>query len=263
MKVANLILFSFTISTINSEEFEYLFVHKFGGNKDQIKYYQENKIIPKPYVGVSFDGPEVRYNRYPDLTKVSMAQEKDVEVITNEIKNINKKVIAIGVSKGASTLINAASKIENMSKLIALVLDSPFSNANNVIRKLLFLEHFPGGSFISKQLLKKCLPNYNPDGIQPFESIKKISNKNLPILMIHSIEDKIVDVLEARNLYNEFMANGFKNVHFIILKSGKHANLIGKMELQKKIHAFYKKYSLPYDKKLAGNTYLYSYENIE
>jgi pimeloyl-ACP methyl ester carboxylesterase len=248
---------------IETNNVEYLFAHGFGGNKDYITHYQNCNFIPKPYKGLSFNGPEVSGGKYPNLSKTAMGQERDIEVITQALKNITAPVVGIGVSKGASTWINAAAHPENTTKIKALVLESPFFDASDVLHKLFFLNYIPGGTYITNKLSKGFLGYYQPSGIQPIHSIKKISNKQLPILLIHSQEDSIVPVEHARVLYNAFTENGFKHVHLIETKKGAHANLAYKIAIQRAVNAFYKRYNIYHDITLTNNTHLYNFQTIE
>lgn len=269
------ILLIFSISAINCklkknspkikpfQDVEFLFVHGFGRNKEQLIHFQNHNIIPKPHKGIAFDGPEVSYGKFPNLSKTAMGQEKDIEIITQAMKMINKPIVAIGVSKGGATLINAAACPENIDKFKALVIESAFCDATDVIHNLFFFNLIPGGQFITKKLLKQILGNYNPDGIQPINSIKKIKNKQLPILLIHSQADKIVPVEHSRRLYNSFIENNFKNVHLVETESGIHANLVNKPSIQKIVNAFYKKYKIYHDLKLTNDLLLYSFETVD
>lgn len=247
----------------NIQEIEYLFAHGFGGNKNQIIYYQDCNIIPKPHKGISFNGPEVTTGKYPNLRTTAMGQEKDIEVITLALKNMKKSVVGIGVSKGASTWINAAAHQENINKIKALVLESPFFDATDVIHKLFFLNYIPGGQYITQKLTKGFLGHYKPTGIQPIHSIKKITNKKLPILLIHSKKDMIVDIEHSRKLYNSLIEEGFTNVHLVETASGKHANLANKLSVQKAVNAFYKRYKIHHNTELTINTHIYNFQTIE
>ncbi|MDR3646079.1 MAG: hypothetical protein P4L22_00900 [Candidatus Babeliales bacterium] len=246
------------------KEIEYLFAHGFGGNKENLKYYCDCNFIPKPHQGLAFNGPEVTPgNKYPTLSKTAMAQERDVEVLTNALKNITKPVVGIGVSKGASTWINAAAQPENINKIHALVLESPFFDATDVLHKFFFLNYVPGGHYMTSKLTQGFLGYYKPTGPQPIQSIKKITNKKLPILLIHSQEDSIVGVDHSRKLYESLLQEGFVHVHLLETKTGAHANLPFKLQVQKAVNAFYKRYNLHHDPLLTANTHIYNFQTVE
>ncbi|MDR3646080.1 MAG: hypothetical protein P4L22_00905 [Candidatus Babeliales bacterium] len=224
-------------SNANSANYEYLFAHGFDGDKNQVEHYKHYNIVDKN--AQAFDGPEVyhpfpndpgyRKVTIPNLNKTCLGQEADVQVLTDSLQHAgeqcNNNVVGAGVSKGASTWINAAAQAHNINKIKALVLESPFASANEMIYKVTYLEYIPGHEYIAKIIGKWFLPSYDFDGMQPIDSIKNIANKNLPIFIIHSKQDTLISINHSRRLYLEFLKCGFKHVYLIETETGQHSNL--------------------------------------
>jgi len=254
--IINLISIFFIKS--QNKEFEYLFIHGLAAGKEQLKFYQ--RIIPTPYEGIAFDCVDVQEKPlYPELIKIpptAFGQEKDIEIFSDFIKNSERKIIGIGVSKGAACWINIASKNEYIDKLAALVLESPFADINEIICRFKFvdyLNYIPCGYLITQSYAKKILKYYDPFGMQPLTSIQKIKNKELPIFLIHSKADKLIPINHSRKLYKEFLKNGFKNVYLVETEHAKHANVLTQDTenlFKKTIHSFYKKFNFPYNQEL-------------
>lgn len=235
------------------QNIEFLFAHGLGENEHQIKDYKE--IIPTCFTGYAFNGPDAyKKSLYPKITKApptAFGQEKDIEVITKGIKALNKKVVGLGVSKGASTWINAAAVEENIDNIHALVLESPYYNVNKIIHKFWYADYanyLPKGKELVNALVKKILKYYDPYGIQPIYSIKDIKNKDLPIFLIHSQQDQLIPINHSRRLYIEFLRQSFKNVYLIECPTGRHANVLTQDNthcFKRALNSFYKKFNIP------------------
>lgn len=239
----------------NNQNFEYLFAHGLAAGKKQLTHYFD--IIPIQGKGLAFDCIDANnIPLYPSIIKIrptAFGQEKDIEVLTQAIKNINVPIIGIGVSKGAACWINTVAHTQDINKIAALVLESPFANVNEIIQKFKFvdyLNYIPFGQFIVNKGAEKILCHYKSDGMQPITSIKKITNKKLPIFIIHSKEDRLIPINHSRRLYKEFIKNGFSNVYLVEIDLGHHAGIIYADPLktfQITVNSFYKKFNLPYN----------------
>jgi len=264
----NSINFSYSKQNQPLPKIAYLFTHGVGVNKDQKNYYEKNNIIPKQYKCFAYDGPEIVEDKF-NSEYVVFAQQQDIDIVTRGIKfDIQKKnfqaCIGVGVSKGAALLIN----MPKFNSLKALVLESPFADANDVIlnyAKNIGLGWLPSSWNLS--LANKIFyKDYDPKGIQPIDSIKKIP-ENVAIIFIHSKEDKLIHINHSRNLYRELITQARKNVYLVETENGDHAQLLNncsshnhRITYIKAVHAFYKKYSLPYDENLAKDVDLKIYQ---
>ncbi|MFA5998622.1 MAG: prolyl oligopeptidase family serine peptidase [Candidatus Babeliales bacterium] len=186
-----------------------------------------------------------------------MGQTADITAISKTITKIpaNKSVILYGCSRGSATIINYLAKF-NPKNVKALVLDScPASLPETIAPKLVKLGIHPSYSL---SIFTTLFPAYPANSIPPLHAIKNITNKNLPILLIHSKDDSSVPFEHSLMLYLEFKKQGFTNVHLAAISKGKHSFLLQNKTAQpvylKAVHTFYKKYDLPYDKAWATGT---------
>ncbi|MDR3646077.1 MAG: lipase family protein [Candidatus Babeliales bacterium] len=256
MKLIYSLAFILMVPYSMTQDIEYLFAHGHAAGKKQFKYYKE--LIPLADKGLAFDCVDANNKPlYPSIIKIrptAFGQELDIQVLTNAIQDINVPIVGIGVSKGAACWINTAAKKENINSLAALVLESPFANVNEIIHKFKFIDYLnyiPCGQFIAKKGAQKILCHYDPYGIQPIYSISKITNKNLPIFLIHSKQDKLIPINHSRRLYNKFLKNGFTNVYLIETDIGHHAGIIHTDQSKifpKALNSFYHQFNLPYNK---------------
>ena len=77
-------------------------------------------------------------------------------------------------------------------------------------------------------------------------AIKGISNKKLPIMLLHQKNDKLISIENGKMIYAELKKQGFANVHFVTLTSGSRNDLCDNQAYDA-LQAFYAKYLLPYD----------------
>ncbi len=240
----------------NEKEFNYLFVHGLGGDRNQIRPYIDYKVIKKGIACHSFNGPEVNEGSF---FKSCLGQEDDIEQISDGItdKNISNPLIGVGVSKGAATLINTVGS-QAIPNIKALVLESPFANASEVVRNHKLARYSAlGFLFGGDRLAKWSFPNYKPDGIQPIKVVNKIP-RDVPIMIFHSKKDALIDIEHSRKLYLELIKENRDNVYLIETEDGDHANVIWNQTrknlfILNVIHEFYKKYNLPYCPELIKN----------
>lgn len=251
----------------------YFFAHGLGGCA--LNKHGYTKLFLPQYPCYAYNGPEI-INGF-DAKKVVLGQENDIAALEDGLKlmnqeTANKPFVGFGVSKGAATWINAAAKLKP-ANLKALVLESPFADANDeaydVGKKEYGLEYVPFGREIATYFMKKMYPGYNPDGPQPITSIKHLPI--IPIMLIHSEEDKLIHVNHSRRLYRELIKDGRTNVYLVEIANGEHADLLGNfwpkndddeelLDYLKPVHAFYKEYNLPYDQELASDATLSNYQ---
>jgi dipeptidyl aminopeptidase/acylaminoacyl peptidase len=84
--------------------------------------------------------------------------------------------------------------------------------------------------------------------MQPIHDLANIP-KNTPIFFIHSKEDNQIPIDGSRNIYNTLVKLGYKYVHLYELEHGEHdqyATGSSQEDYRDALHAFYKKYNLPY-----------------
>ncbi len=102
--------------------------------------------------------------------------------------------------------------------------------------------------------LHRLFPEYPKASMPPVQAIAHIENKELPVFIVHSHNDPIVDIRAAWENYKAFKQAGFNNVYICELQQGGHmSNASGPDSLVYKfaVNSFFKKYDLAHDKKYA------------
>jgi hypothetical protein len=226
----------------NPQGIEYIFAHDLKKTKEQMNDYVRNGIVPRNKSG-GFNGLEVNEATSSiNLSRASFGQEADIAVVTQGITSSQGTVVGVGVGKGAATWINAAAQQHKIGKIRALVIESPFADANEIIYQIAYLNYVPGYEYIAKFVGKFVLPKYDFDGIQPITSIAQITNKNLPIFIIHS-EQNGIPINHSRKLYVEFLRCGFTNVY--LFDSEDQIIESPNTPVSDLVHKFYRAHQLP------------------
>lgn len=252
--VSTLFLASTTATPLNPT---FIFCHGLGADKKQADHYKKIGACPEKNTD-SFNFPDVCARGY-NPEEVNLGQEQDVHALQNQYKKHalgSKNIVLFGVSRGAATGLNFLGN-QPCPQVIAAVFESPFDHG-----KALTQAFIPG--FVSwlvpsspdrahESMLPYLFKKYNPDGLQPIESVHGIPH-DLPILLICSELDTIVPVESTKKLYAALRKTGHDNVYILIVENGKHANILwgkdGRMYLAT-LHAFYKKFGLAYVTNLA------------
>jgi pimeloyl-ACP methyl ester carboxylesterase len=178
-----------------------------------------------------------------------MGQTDDIVQLHNAIKNQpDNSIILYGCSRGAATIINTLAE-HNPSNIKALILDATPADMPATIKPL--LAKIGINPDYSNTIFSTIFPAYPKNSMTPLQAIAKITNKNLPILLLHSQTDAKVPVEHSYQLYQEFKNQGFVNVELIILPEGAHSFLLQNEKIKplylQAVHTFYKKYNLPHD----------------
>lgn len=119
---------------------------------------------------------------------------------------INKNFIAIGHSRGAEMLIHFVASC-NPATLQALILLAAPVSVGSVVK----------GKFTGS-------PSSVPK--KTLDSIKKIKNKSLPIILFHQQNDTVVTIAHSQCLLKAFYDYGFTNVFLCVMNSGGHNNIM-------------------------------------
>lgn len=220
----------------------YLFSHGLGGNKKQAYYYQQEDIIRTPLV--TFDYPDVLPNGY-NPKEVNLGQEQDVATFKkafDALQKTEKSPVLFGVSRGAATIVNFLGKYPT-SPVSAIILESPFDHVASIVKFKYYISALH--SLVPTLLFEK----YDCNGMQPITSAPLLPT-HIPILLICSEEDDLIPCSGTVALYQALKNTGNPDVYLLKLKKGVHANILWGTEgeiYQNVVHAFYKKYGLPYN----------------
>lgn len=258
--------------TQKAENIGFLFAHGLGGNRGNILYYT-NFILPDYKYCKTFDFPEVNEQNKINDKKVNLAQDNDLKTLKMahdeflaQKENKPDKVVCMGLSRGGAAILNYAATHPNNIK--ALVVEAPFDKLKNVLHELADrygLGWIPGFKRLFRNIIFSKYPSYDKNGKHPISLVHQIP-KNIPILIVHSKEDELISYKSSQRLFHKLRKHGHKDVYLLILNKGKHAKYhLGddSEKYQETVHAFYKRYGIPYDPTLAqkGKFYLNTAKN--
>ncbi len=203
-----------------------------------------NPITNLTFAITSYLGKNMNYG------SMFMGQKDDIDTLQKEINACgDDECILFGCSRASATIVSCLGK-NNPKNVKALVLDAcPASMPETITMTLAQLGINPA---YNNAVFSSIFPLYDPvTALTPLQAIATIENKDLPILLLHSKEDKIVPYIHALKLYQTFKKYGFNNVHLALFDKGRHSFLIQNPETRhdylKVVHSFYKKYGLPYN----------------
>jgi predicted esterase len=201
----------------------------------------------------TFNFPDATRNGF-DGSQTSLGQDNEIQALANEYEKIkNNRIILVGMSRGASTILNFLGTRAS-SSIAAAVIESPF---DSIVHALNNFCKAAGVYWIPFSILHNS-PNlffgkFDPKGISPINVVQNI-NKELPILIVASLEDQLIPARNVASLYYKFLDNGHQHVYFLLLDKGTHAYLLENEDAPLYLntaHAFYKYYGLPYNQVFA------------
>lgn len=274
-----LILISIVISTMKPLEIItnesdqsnvlYLFAHGLGATgKGQGNIYAQeycNHSYPQADTWILgtplavFDFPDAKNDNVEyHQNKVNLGQETDIQAFKQAYSKVcdalpDHGVVACGVSRGAVTILNCAAQLDNLR---AIIVESPFDTLKSVVKNLLrnYKVHWvPFSTAIGMKIALNKFPLIDYKGAFPIDHVDKLP-KDLPIMLVHSRRDWVVQVNCSRRLYIKLLESNHTNVYYLELASGNHARLLCGPEGQlyhNIVHAFYKKHGLPHDESSA------------
>lgn len=259
-------LISYSVLNDSSHESTtcYLFAHGFGATQEQAC---RTHVKTKPELPWLIDRPLVLFN-FPDAKndcggvlrkEVNLGQETDIQCLkdayikacTDFPENIG--FVLTGISRGATTILNFFEKLSHkeQSRIKALVLESPFEALTSVMDHLLqrfYISWMPFAQDFAHAICTTAFPKINMNGPFAIHTVEKIPT-NVPIILIHSKQDKVIPVNSSRMLYQKLKKAGNNNVYLVELASGDHGKVMNGPDASYcayVVHAFYKKYNLPH-----------------
>lgn len=127
----------------------------------------------------------------------------------------HKKIILLGVSMGASTVLNAY-PYEDDSRVKCIIVDSPFSSLKEELLFLLNHSYILNLGFLFfLNLLNVQHNNFNIYLNNPIDK-----NPNIPICILHGTRDEVIPVTQSINIFNKLK----NNTKFINLYNGSHGS---------------------------------------
>lgn len=234
-----------------AEPYTTIFCHGFGGGPGHSQEYahKESGFIEGKYVDFAFKDYDAEH-------RTTLAQDDDIYSLHAVCKTITKdsNIILVGVSRGASTIVNylawlelnkTHSEIANiLPRIKAAVLEAPFDKVQSVIEnKLGIFNNIPGLSSLIHRLMPYFgFPMYDPCRIQPIEAAKYLP-KDIPLLFIYSHQDTLIPAWSTVNLFRMIPHQNFQGYQ---ASGGCHCGILGTdAAYSSVVHAFYKAHSLP------------------
>jgi len=213
-----------------------LYCHGLNSSSKRIEKLKNLGIIQNPSQSFDFDH-----------SKKDIGQEHDIAILHQQIKN-NETYTGYGHSRGGCTLIPYLAQ-HQPPNITALVLDASPADIIDRVDEIQYSYGFcPFQTRESKEwILRKLYPGYTQNGTPPFQTIKKIQNKSLPVFIVHSHDDQIVNIRAAYKNYKAFKDAQFPHVYLCELNHGGHSKNIEDPFYKTALHSFYKKHGLPHD----------------
>ncbi len=273
------------------DDIVYLFAHGLFANEKMARYYaqvpdvitqvQNNQLHAQTKTGYKhtwklqntaddlfwiIKDPLFTFN-FPDAmrgfdgTQTSLAQENEIQTLANEYEKIKEKqIVLVGMSRGASTILNFLGT-RSSSSIVAAVVESPF---DSIVETLDTLCKIAGVSWIP-MIIRHTSPNlffgkFDANGVFPIKVAHNIY-KELPLIIIASLEDTLIPAANSASIYFKLRDCGHQHIYFLLLDKGAHAHLLENDDAPlyfNVVHAFYKKYNLPHNQTFAaqGDTLL-------
>lgn len=269
--------FLFLIGSVRSDQdVSTLYVHGYTGNPDGAKEQKIAFAVPEKYQAPALPDTQKETGIGPNrwiaavaqlwkkninLSQAFMGQGPDVAVLASTVaQNLaDDPFVLFGICRGGCAAINYIAK-HNPQNLKALVIEStPASMPALLHAKMaqvgLSAKH-------DEKFFRALFHAYPKNSIPPMQVLKNIANKELPILILHSKEDKNIPFEHALMLYISFKEHGFTNV-FLVQLHGKHAYSLQEdaFNYLTAVHSFYKQFDLPCTAAYATKTMnLYEYD---
>lgn len=138
----------------------------------------------------------------------------------------HNKILFFGSSQGTATLINWIADLteEEQKRILFLCLEATVENGNNAILQTVdqcicpALSYLPFARFLLPLAAKTKLTAYNPYGRQAIRSVNRLS-KDIPIILMHNVNDPEVSINSSRRLYCELRRNNHQKTYLIELEA--------------------------------------------
>lgn len=136
------------------------------------------------------------------------------------LKENSDEGIIYATSQGTATALNYLAK-NPTDKIKGVVLEATLASGNSAILHtatgplmgMSWLRNIPGYYYLAPYVVAPFF-GYRPAGQQPIKSVDNITNKEMPIIIVHSQNDPQLSLNDAKALYYRLKSNG-NNVYFI------------------------------------------------
>lgn len=129
-------------------------------------------------------------------------ERRDVQSWTNYIANKypKNKIILYGTSMGAASIL-MASDLSLPKNLVGIIADSPFDDPKNIINEILKIKKYPVK--LTSKLIHIAGIIFGNFDLKYHNAYKSIKKTNIPILIFHSKDDKVISYKMSEKLYKE------------------------------------------------------------
>ena len=217
-----------------------VYCHGLNCKARRVKGLVEQNIIQEPADSFSFDD-----------RKSCLGQSRDIETLKIVTEPDDENYILYGRSRGGAAIISYLA-LHNPTNIQAIILDAAPADMVDRVDEI----QYSLGAYIfqtrehKEWIMRQLYPAYPKNSIPPIASIPNIDNKELPVFLVHSDDDHIVNIRSGLKNYKAFKQAGFQNVYFCNLQHGGHAyNAKGSdcHLYRTALHSFYKKHGFQHD----------------
>ncbi len=259
MKKAIILLLCMYVNVTMTQQIVTLFVHGIADSGKQALPFAQTPgkpyIVPGPLAAFDFDC-STKYFWRIHMPACSLGQENELEQLAREWQKLNEQFpladgfILIGVSRGASTIINFLAT-HKPKKVKAVIVESPFDTIETVIKAKVERFGIPAAPLMYAAPL--VFWQFDPQGICPIKVIDQVE-QDIPMLFVTVEGDHIVPKLSATNLVNARKQLGHSNCYHLHLMQGIHGKIMQGPDAgiyQDVAHAFFAQHGLPHNAEYA------------
>lgn len=204
-------------------------------------------------------GPEALERRFV-MENIVFGQEDDIAQVIKACDDAlqqysDARIVAFGVSKGASTWLNTLAYLnkhshhESYKKILlhihAVVVVAPFADLfeseiltgllgplSPLVRRLVVKDCFNLSRRLTGYGIRFLFPRYDVHGMHPITSVPDIP-VHIPLFIAHSIDDGLIPVKHSRMIYSALLKNverrNLNNTYFVECNAGGHCDSIYNM----------------------------------
>ncbi|MFC1841544.1 hypothetical protein ACFLYA_00565 [Candidatus Dependentiae bacterium] len=184
------------------------------------------------------------------ITEIDLGQKHCIKYLRNALaSDKTNNVIIHATSQGTATALNYLATEDKGKKIKALILEAVLISGNDAIFHTLkgdlpCFEYLPFSYYFLPYCAKVQFPCYRPTGIQVIKTLKQIPT-DIPIIIIHSQNDRQLSYKGALALYYGLRANGNNNVYLLSQDGRRHIEILDeKPEYQKIVQSILKKHNV-------------------
>ncbi len=217
-----------------------LYCHGLSCKGERVQGLIRQNVIQNPAKGFNFNDHKKCLGQADDITTLAAQIDPD------------ENYILYGRSRGGAAAVNYLAQ-HNPSNIQALILDAAPADMLNVVDEI---QHKVGCLILHNKddkefAIRVLYPGYPQNSIPPVQAIENIENKHLPVFIVHSHNDRTVNMRSAWQYYKAFKQANFTDVYLCELQYGGHVrNASGSDShiYKTALHSMYKKHGFDRNK---------------